>query len=174
MEVNPGIKRTAAMAVLRHGDAFLLLKRGKEPNKGRYVPVGGKVDPHERPIDAAIRETFEETGIVLTKTQLHFGGVLVETSPTNYNWLCFIYLADIAYLPPPACDEGILEWVSFPDIPNVPTPPTDWQIYQYLMAGRPFTFDAVYNARLELLEMREEISGQVVFGEGCPPPHKAS
>ena len=166
MEVNPGIKRTAAMVVLRHGEAFLLLKRNKEPNRGRYVPVGGKVDPHERPIDAAIRETHEETGIQVNKSQLHFGGVLVETSPTNYNWQCYIYLVDIDHLPPPPCDEGALEWIQFRDIPNIPTPPTDWQIYQYLMQEQNFTIDAVYNAELELLEMREEISGQVVFERG--------
>ncbi|MCB0571849.1 MAG: NUDIX domain-containing protein [Phaeodactylibacter sp.] len=152
------------MAVLRHNDAFLLLKRNKEPNRGRYVPVGGKVDPHERPIDAVVREIHEETGLALHQSQLHFGGVLVESSPTDYNWQCYIYLADIPYQPPPDCDEGALEWIRFHDIPNIPTPPTDWLVYQYLMQGRPFAFDALYDAELELLEMREEIAGEVVFG----------
>lgn len=166
MEVQAGIKRTAAMVVLRQGDSFLLLRRNKAPNRGCYVPVGGKVDPHERPIDAAIRETYEETGIRIFRSQLYYGGVLVETSPTPYNWQCYIYMADIPYLPPPACDEGTLEWIALAEIPNIPTPPTDWQIYQYLMAGQPFALDAVYDAQMKLLEMREEISGQVVWPPG--------
>ena len=70
MEVNPGIKRTAAMIVLRHGEEFLLLRRNKEPNAGCYVPVGGKLEPHERPVDAAIRETREEAGLHISKEQL--------------------------------------------------------------------------------------------------------
>ena len=41
----------------------MLLKRFKTPNKGLYTPVGGKLEPHESPLNAAIRETFEETGI---------------------------------------------------------------------------------------------------------------
>lgn len=166
MEVNPGIKRTAAMVVLRHQQAFLLLKRKNMPYQGHYLPVGGKVSPYERPIDAALRETLEETGIRIDKQQLSFGGVLVESSPTDYNWQSFIYLADIGFVPPPPCPEGTLEWIAFKDIPSVPTPPTDWQIYQYLMQQRPFTLDALYNEKLELLEMREEISGQVVWVRG--------
>ena len=35
------------MCILQQGDQFLLLKRGKEPNKGMYVPVGGKLEPFE-------------------------------------------------------------------------------------------------------------------------------
>lgn len=164
MEVHPGIKRTAAMVVLRHGEEFLLLKRNKEPNAGRYVPIGGKLEPYERPIDAAIRETYEEAGLRVGKAQLQYAGVLAESSPTNYNWLCFIYVVDISRIPPPPCDEGSLEWIPFHDIPGIPTPPTDWQIYHYLLQGQPFALDAVYDENLTMLEMREEISGEVVWG----------
>lgn len=166
MEVSPGIKRTAAMVVLRHEESFLLLRRKNKPYAGHYLPVGGKLGPHERPIDAARRETLEETGIRIEKGQLRFGGVLVESSPTDYNWQSFIYLAEIAWMPPPPCPEGELEWIAFQDIPSVPTPPTDWQVYQYLMQQRPFALDAVYDEKLVLLEMREEISGEVVWEKG--------
>ncbi len=154
-----GLKRTAAMVVLRHQDQFLLLKRAKAPNRGRYVPVGGKVDPHEDPRTTAIRETWEETGIKLT--ELRYGGSLVESSPVDYNWWCAIYVADIEYIDPPPCDEGILEWVSFERLPTLPTPPTDAAIYDFLRRGQPFAFNARYNADLELVWMMEEISSLV-------------
>lgn len=160
-----GLKRIAAMTVLRHGQDFLLLKRSKMPNAGMYVPVGGKLEPHERPRDAALRETFEEADLRLDTAQLIYGGVLTESSPVDYNWLCFIYLADIERIPPPPCDEGILEWIALPNILQVPTPPTDWQIYQYLIKGQPFALDAVYDEQLQLLEMREEITGEVVYAQ---------
>ena len=57
-----GLKRSAAMVVLRNQGHFLLLKRRKPPNAGMYVPVGGKLEPFEDPHTAAIRETLEETG----------------------------------------------------------------------------------------------------------------
>lgn len=151
------------MVVLRHKEEFLLLKRSKMPNAGMYVPVGGKVEPYERPIDTAVRETAEETGIQLAHEQLVYGGVLTETSPTRYNWLCFIFMADINRIPPPPCDEGTLHWIPRSELLNVPTPPTDWQIYEYLLNRQPFALDAVYDAKLNLLEMREEISGKVVY-----------
>lgn len=152
------------MVLLRHQDQFLLLKRAKEPNKGKYVPVGGKLEPFEAPLAAAIRETYEETGIEIQSPK--YCGVLVESSPTNYNWQCNIYLADISYQEPPPCDEGVLEWIRFEDVLKVPTPPTDWHIYQYIMAGKPFAFDAVYDGALQMLELREEIEGITVVGKG--------
>jgi len=163
MEVQTGIKRTAAMVILRHGSCLLLLKRNKAPNIGRYVPVGGKIGPHERPLEAARRETWEEAGIELKPAQIRYAGVLSESSPTDYNWICFIYQAEVSYFTPPPCDEGTLEWVELQDVPKLPTPPTDWQIYQYVLNERPFALDAQYDGQLRLLEMREEISGKIVY-----------
>jgi len=160
MSFPTGLKRSAAMVVLRHEENFLLLKRNKEPNAGRYVPVGGKLEPFEDPYSAACRETQEETGLQLD--ELRYGGVLIETSPTPYNWQVNIYIADIPHMPPPYCDEGMLEWISFSRVPEVPTPPTDWQVYQYLMRNQPFALNAIYNKNMELLRMVEEIEGKVL------------
>lgn len=157
-----GLKRAAAMVVLRAQRQFLLLKRAKPPNQGLFVPVGGKLDPHEDPYSAALRETLEETG--LTIDRLQYGGVLVETSPVDYNWWCSIYLADIPYQPAPDCDEGELHWISFEALETLPTPPTDWHIYQFLEAERPFALNAVYDEQLQLIYLQEEISGEVLVG----------
>ncbi len=161
MEFPFGLKRSAAMVVLQNDNRFLLLRRNKQPNAGRYVPVGGKLAPFEDPHSAAIRETREETGLHVE--QLRYGGVLIESSPTAYNWQCNIYLARIPHIAPPPCDEGELEWIEFSDIPHLPTPPTDWHIYQYLMAGRPFAFNAIYDEQLELIQMVEEIEGKKIL-----------
>lgn len=150
------------MVVLRHEREFLLLKRKNEPNRGRYVPVGGKVEPYEDPPTTARRETREETGLEVE--QLRYGGTLVETSPVEYNWWCHIYLADIERVAAPPCDEGELEWVPFEQVLHLPTPPTDWHIYDYLMREQPFAMNAIYDADLRLLQMVEEIEGRLLIG----------
>jgi len=157
----PGLKRSAAMVILRHARSFLLLRRNKPPHQNKYVPVGGKVEPYEDPHTAARRELQEETG--LQTGQLRYCGGLIETSPTPYNWQCTIYLSDIDDMLPPYCDEGTLEWIPFDQIDQVPIPPTDAQIYQYVMQGRPFALNAIYNAHMQLVKMTEEISGEVVI-----------
>jgi 8-oxo-dGTP diphosphatase len=45
------------------GDRVLMCKRRKEPYKGLYNLVGGKIEPGEESLAAAYRELNEETGI---------------------------------------------------------------------------------------------------------------
>ena len=159
MEVNLGIKRNAVMVILKNDDQFLLLKRKKDPNKNKYVPVGGKLDPFENPTACAIRETWEETGIEIKHPK--YVGSLIETSPTKYNWNCLIYLAEIPFQPAPPCDEGELKWIHKNELLKVPTPPTDLAIYEYVLHGKPFMFNAEFNEELSLIWMKEEIEGLV-------------
>lgn len=46
------------------GDEVLLIKRGRAPRLGEWSIPGGKVNRGESLHDAALRELFEETGIV--------------------------------------------------------------------------------------------------------------
>jgi 8-oxo-dGTP diphosphatase len=154
-QIPAGLKRTATLCILRHEHQFLLLRRLKEPNKDNYTPVGGKLDPFESPLQAAIRETREETGIAVDT--MRYCGILTETSPTAYNWTGYVYLADIDFVPPPSCNEGTLEWIAYENLLDVPTPKTDWYIYKYILEGKPFAFSAEYDEHLNLLCMTEEI-----------------
>ncbi|HYH14108.1 MAG TPA: NUDIX domain-containing protein [Flavisolibacter sp.] len=158
MQLPEGLKRVAVLCVLKHQNQFLLLKRLKEPFKDHYTPVGGKVDLFEDPYTAALRETQEETGITVPAMQ--YCGVLIETSPTKYNWISFVYVAEIDFLPPPACNEGTLEWIDFENLLNMPTPKTDWFIYKFLLENKTFTLNALYNDAIELIEMNEMITNE--------------
>ncbi len=155
MYVSGGHKQPAVLCILKSGDRFLLLKREKEPNQGKYTPVGGKIDPHESPLHAAVRETFEETGIRIADPK--YCGVMVETSPTDYNWICFVYLAEIAPIDPPPCKEGRLKWIDSSNLADIPTPRTDWHIYKHVIENRPFMLNVEYDQHLNILSLREEI-----------------
>ena len=45
------------------GDEVLLIRRGKAPRAGEWSLPGGRIEPGERAVDAAIRELKEETGV---------------------------------------------------------------------------------------------------------------
>ncbi len=158
MKLPLGIKKVSVLCILQSGEQFLLLKRKNPPNQGLYTPVGGKLDPFETPLQAALRETKEETGIELD--DMTFCGILTETSPTKYNWICYTYLAEIPYQEAPPCDEGTLEWIAFDVLSELPTPKTDWHIYDYSSRGQSFIFEAEYDADLQLLKMKELLLNQ--------------
>jgi ADP-ribose pyrophosphatase YjhB (NUDIX family) len=44
---------------------FLLIRRGREPDKGRWSIPGGKVEPGETDAQATAREVLEETGLAV-------------------------------------------------------------------------------------------------------------
>ena len=150
-----GLKKVAVICILKNDDKFLLLKRLKEPNKDLFTPLGGKIDPFETPLDAAIRETWEESGIRVEK--MDFCGILTESSPTKYNWTSYVYISEIEFQEGPECNEGTLHWINANEILNIPTPKTDWHIYEYAVKNQKFIFDAVYDTDLNLLEMTELI-----------------
>lgn len=45
------------------GDQVLLIRRGKPPRLGEWSLPGGRIEPGERALDAALRELKEETGV---------------------------------------------------------------------------------------------------------------
>lgn len=71
--LDVGDRRRAAVAVVvaptADGPAFLLTRRALHMRRGagNYALPGGNVDPDEDPIDAALRETQEELGVILTR-----------------------------------------------------------------------------------------------------------
>ena len=53
----------AVGVVCLKGDDVLLIRRGKPPRLGEWSLPGGRIEPGERAVDAALRELREETGV---------------------------------------------------------------------------------------------------------------
>lgn len=69
--MNNGQRPLACVGVVcRRGNEVLLVKRGREPLKGRWSIPGGKLDFGETVRQAALRELAEETGVTARITRL--------------------------------------------------------------------------------------------------------
>lgn len=65
------------------GDGEVLLGRKRRGfGTGRIVGIGGHVEPGESDLDAAVRETFEETGLHVIPTDLYDAGRIIFRFPS--------------------------------------------------------------------------------------------
>jgi 8-oxo-dGTP diphosphatase len=53
----------AVGVVCLRGEEVLLIRRGTPPRQGEWSLPGGRIEPGERTVDAALRELREETGV---------------------------------------------------------------------------------------------------------------
>lgn len=68
----------AVGAIVFRGDAVLLVRRGREPNRGRWSLPGGSLESGETVEAAAVREVREETGVVARALRPAFVGDYVS------------------------------------------------------------------------------------------------
>lgn len=71
----------------QEGGTEVLLGRKKEGlGVGNFVGPGGKLEPGESAVDAAVREVFEETGIIVEASDLEPRGMLSYFFPHREAW----------------------------------------------------------------------------------------
>jgi 8-oxo-dGTP diphosphatase len=56
--------RLASSAIVERAGRYLLVRRGHPPAADLYAFPGGRAEPGETPEETALRELFEETGLV--------------------------------------------------------------------------------------------------------------
>lgn len=160
-----GMKKCVSLCLLKSGNSFLLIKRGKSKTKkeddfGMYIPIGGKIEPYETPEEAAKREVFEETGYNIDN--LEFKGIIIDNSKTKYNWVDFVYLSEVFYFEPKETNEGYLEWININEIDSIQTPEIDREMYKYIINNQKFIFNNYYDENINLYYSKEELSGIVI------------
>ncbi len=144
----------------------LMLHRNKEPNNGLWVAPGGKVETHESPLECAIRELREETGLIAHRMTLR--SVVTEVSPReDYQWLLFIYVTDDFEGELIACNEGHLAWVDVSAVALLSIPQADAIFFPHIINDDEPLYQAryAYDADLNLVHAEEfvfEGAGDVV------------
>lgn len=122
---------------------FLLLQRTREPNRGRWSPIGGKLETSagESPFECAIRETQEEIGVTVTEADLHLFSIISEKDyEGSGHWLMFLFdcrlpIDDL----PPSIDEGVFAFFSREELEKLSLPDTDraalWPLHDRYQNG---------------------------------------
>ena len=105
------------MCAVRSGDRLLLQNRVKDSWRG-YVFPGGHVEPGESIVEAAVRETREETGLTVFHPRL----CGVKQFPIEGGrYLVFLFTADEFEGELRGSEEGEVEWVERGRIASLPT-----------------------------------------------------
>ena len=121
----------------------MLIHKQRGIGAGKINGPGGKVDPGEVPLAAAVRETEEEIGV--TPLNLQLRGELWFHFSSDHTTLCFIYLADDLIGQPCATPEAIPEWYDVDRLPYDQMWEDDRHWLPLLLEGKRFCGDVVIN-----------------------------
>ena len=116
MDVAYSYKNKAAMVLLFNQGKILSVSRKNDPSKKGLV--GGKVDPGETFMQAAVRECFEETGLETCCLIPIFS----RMEPGDVDFFAIVYLAQWKGEIHKTSDKesGVVEWVEWEDLENGP------------------------------------------------------
>jgi len=116
--------QTSVTCFLHHGDDYLFLKRSptKRVDPGRLNGVGGRLEPGENYLDAAIRETEEETGYKVGIDDVRLSGVVKLEGGYAEDWVMCFFKIKVPDKTIPKGDEsdeeGTLVWLNKDKILN--------------------------------------------------------
>lgn len=102
------MKETVLIYIEKDNQYLLIHKVKKDMNQNKYMGVGGKIEDNETPYQAAIRETYEETGLTVKpifKADIYFHS-------NDYDEKMYLYKVLNFYGDIKESDEGKLVWVN--------------------------------------------------------------
>jgi 8-oxo-dGTP diphosphatase len=106
-------------AVLVHEGRVLLIRRGKEPLRGRWVVPGGTVEVGETLQEALVREIVEETGLVVRPREVVavFDRIERDGEGVRYHYVIIDYLCEyVSGTPRAGSDAEDVAFVSPDDL----------------------------------------------------------
>ena len=141
------------LVYIRHGDSYLMLyrnKKDKDINKGKYIGVGGHFLEGESPVECAVREVKEETGLTVGKLDPRGIVTFVYGDVVEYMHLftCDEYEGELI-----DCDEGELSFVPFSQVMDLELWEGDRIFLRKLMDGDGYFFlKLIYDEQGKLVD----------------------
>ena len=110
--------KNTTLIYLERDHKYLMMYRGRkphDPNAGKWIGIGGKIEEGETPEECAIRETREETGITLDS--LAFRGIVFFINTKYETEYMYLYTStEFDGADSTDCDEGDLRWIDIDEI----------------------------------------------------------
>ncbi len=131
--------RETTLCYLERDGAYLLLYRNAkphDPNAGKWIGIGGKLEAGETPDACVCREIWEETG--LTLTAYAYRGIVDFDSDCDGTERMHLFTATAWEGTLHACDEGELRWISKDALSDYPMWEGDAAFLRALDRGDPF------------------------------------
>lgn len=130
--------KQVTLLFLRKDDQILLAMKKRGFGQGRWNGVGGKVDAGETIQQAAIRECYEEIGVM--PHDLKPAGYLRFLEPTDptFEHRCYIYTTHIWDGEPVETEEMRPKWFDITEIPYSDMWPDDTVWMPHLLANELF------------------------------------
>ena len=110
-------------------------RKKEDPNAGKWIGVGGKLEEGESPDECMLREVREETGLILK--DYDFLGVISFISDIWEDEYMFLYHGtSFTGTLKQECPEGDLAWVPRDQILSLPLWEGDRVFLKQMLAGR--------------------------------------
>ncbi len=113
--------KLATLCYLKDGDKTLMLHRVKKKqdmHKGKWNGLGGKLENGETPEACAIREVYEESGLIVTNPQLK-GFITFPNFDGQNDWYVFVYRFDEFSGEMIDSPEGNLKWITSEEMSEI-------------------------------------------------------
>jgi 8-oxo-dGTP diphosphatase len=105
--------KLATLCYVQHENKTLMLYRNKKENdyhEGKWNGLGGKFEPGETPEECAIREVYEESGLIVTNPKMK-GFLTFPMFDTVEDWYVFCFVFEGYEGTLVDSPEGKLEWI---------------------------------------------------------------
>ena len=146
----------------KNTNKFLFLYRNKKKNDinhGKYIGVGGKIEPGESKDECIVREVFEETNLKL-KSFYYMGEVrYIDLDADAYETM-YVYYSDDYTGDLKECSEGSLKFMSEDEFYRSPHWEGDKIFLDYALNNKPFkSVDYYYlgGINFKTILMNEEV-----------------
>jgi 8-oxo-dGTP diphosphatase len=149
--------RDATLCLLFRGTPVKEVLLGKKKARfgaGKYNGFGGKVEPDETIVQAAVRELAEEAGVQVALNELHLVAHLTFLFPHRREWeqIVYVYCAHTWQGTPVESEEMVPSWFGVDEIPYDEMWDDDRFWLPHVLAGKRVQATFTYRADNETVE----------------------